>query len=232
MPKIRLYFPKKIANEVNLELTREQNHYLKNVMRRNVNDQIFIFNDDEEWVGEYITGGKEKILPIKMVRKKNEIPDIWMCFSLVKMRNINFLIEKVSEIGVKKFVPIVTDYSERINFNYERLKKIIIEAVEQSDSLNIPKLEKVVGLKKILGNWNEERRIILCDESVDSGNIMEFPLNEKKFAIFVGPIGGWSESEREVFDKKNPFKITLGKNILKADTAAIYSLACLRTLLM
>ena len=76
------------------------------------------------------------------IKKSEVIPDIWLCFALIKSKNINYLIEKVSEIGLKKIIPVETSYSEKYTPNYERLEKVCIEAVEQSESCSVPKLEK------------------------------------------------------------------------------------------
>ena len=160
MPKIRLYLNKKISNEDKIELSKDQIHYLKNVMRKKENDEIFIFNDEEEWLAEIEIIEKLILIPKKFIRKKSNKFNIWIYFGLIKNRNLNFLIEKVTEIGVNKIIPIQTAFSENINIKYDRLKKIIIEATEQSDSLLLPKLEDCKTLKGVLNNWDKERLII------------------------------------------------------------------------
>ena len=166
MPKIRLYLNKKISNEDKIELSKDQIHYLKNVMRKKENDEIFIFNDEEEWLAEIEIIEKLILIPKKFIRKKSNKFNIWIYFGLIKNRNLNFLIEKVTEIGVNKIIPIQTAFSENINIKYDRLKKIIIEATEQSDSLLLPKLEDCKTLKGVLNNWDKERLIIFCDEKL------------------------------------------------------------------
>ena len=118
---------------------------------------------------------------------------------------MNNLVEKISEIGVKKIVPMFSEFSSRIQININRFKKISIEAVEQSDSLSLPEISHPVSLPELLEDWDNERIIFLCDEL--GGNqilsakkiIKEY----KKFAIFIGPVGGWSLADREHFkDKK------------------------------
>ena len=126
-----------------------------------------------------------------------------------------------------------SEFSSRIRININRLKKISIEAVEQSDSLYLPEISHPVFLNELLENWDKERVIFLCDEMggkqiLSAKKIIK---EHKKFAIFVGPIGGWSLSDRNLFKDKKIHKLSLGRNILKADTAAIYSLSCMRALL-
>jgi 16S rRNA (uracil1498-N3)-methyltransferase len=200
-------------------------------MRKKENDEIFIFNDEEEWLAEIEIIEKLILIPKKFIRKKSNKFNIWIYFGLIKNRNLNFLIEKVTEIGVNKIIPIQTAFSENINIKYDRLKKIIIEATEQSDSLLLPKLEDCKTLKGVLNNWDKERLIIFCDEKLRVDK--PFKLNKsQKVAIFIGPVGGWSIKERELFENINHNKISLGENVLKVDTAAIVALAKIKGLLI
>ena len=222
MPRIRLYLKKNISKDEKIELSTHDFHYLKNVMRKKEDDKIIIFNDKEEWFAKILS--ENYLQPFKFSRKKIHKENIWIYFSLIKKRNIDYLIEKVSEIGVEKIIPIETDFSERISIKIDRLKKIIIEAVEQSNSLIIPELCNPVNLKSTLSNWDSDRIIILCDEQHKIDNKIKFS-REKKIAIFIGPIGGWSDKERILFDRIDHIKLSLGENILKADTAAILALS-------
>tara|TARA_Y100000991_G_scaffold213249_1_gene198657 strand:- start:183 stop:878 length:696 start_codon:yes stop_codon:yes gene_type:complete len=222
MPRIRLYLKKNISKDEKIELSTHHFHYLKNVMRKKEDDKILIFNDTEEWFAKILS--ENYLLPFEFSRKKINKENIWIYFSLIKKKNINYLIEKVSEIGVEKIIPIETDFSERISIKIDRLNKIIIEAVEQSNSLVIPELSNPVNLKSTLSNWDNNRTIILCDEKYEINNHIKLS-REKKLAIFIGPIGGWSDKERILFDRINHIKLSLGENILKADTAAILALS-------
>tara|TARA_B100000029_G_scaffold476899_1_gene521412 strand:- start:171 stop:776 length:606 start_codon:yes stop_codon:yes gene_type:complete len=200
-------------------------------MRKRDGDEIFIFNGEEEWKAKLSCKGGMKIVPINLIKKKMPSDDIWLCFSLIKSKNINYLIEKTTEVGVKRIVPIITEFSEKFNLNYERLNKIIIEAVEQSDAINVPKLQDTISLEELLDNWDEDRIIIFCDENRSGSKIFEIPFKKKKMAIFIGPVGGWSEKDKKFFKNKNVYNVNLGKNILKADTAAIISLSMVKELL-
>ncbi len=234
MPKVRLFFQEKIKKSKKIFPSFHQIHYLKNVMRKKDGDKIFIFDGEEEWSASLKVNKKISIFPTKLLRTKSLVQDIWICFGLVKLKNINTLIEKVTEIGTKKFYPLATKFSEKINLNFDRLEKIIIESVEQSNALSVPTLEKTINIRDFLKDWDEERVIVFCDERSGGKKFSTLPLGKyKKFAIFVGPVGGWSNEDLSLFEnKKNFFKVTLGTNILKADTAAIYSLSCLKNFLM
>ncbi len=234
MPQVRIYIQDVIKKNKYIYLEKQNIHYLKNVMRKKSGDNILVFNDNEEWLSKCFFEDEIKLNPEKLLRIKENVKDIWICFGLVKTRNIDFLVEKVSEIGVKKIFPMITSFSNRIPLNYERLKKISIEAVEQSNSLNLPLISKTKNIKEILNDWEEDRLIIFCDEKkgIDISEIKRNQYNFKKIAIFIGPIGGWSEEDRKLINKKNNLRINLGSNIMKADTAAIFSLSIFKGYLL
>ena len=236
MSKIRVFFENIIANKSEIVLSKSQSHYLVNVMRKNVGDKILIFNEkDGEWLSEIKSKKKEVILNILNQTKKPEerqSDDIWVCFGIVKSKNINYLIEKITEIGIKKIIPMKTQFSENFKLNYVRLNKIIIEAVEQSGGIELPKIINIKLFKDLLIKWDEERTIIVCDEREKDKMISSIIKEDisKKIAIFIGPIGGWSDSEIEQLKRrKNIFFVSLGDKILKADTAAIYALSCIKS---
>jgi 16S rRNA (uracil1498-N3)-methyltransferase len=231
MTKIRIYLNQKFFLDKPIPLSDQQFHYLKRVMRLEENDKFFIFNKEEEWLAKFSFKKKPSAFPIEFLRISDACPDIWLCFSLIKSKNLSYLIEKVSEIGVRRIVPIITSFSENFKLNYERLNKIIFEAVEQNDSLNIPELTKQVKLSDLMKNWDSERLILFCDEKRKGQRILDLPLKKKKIAIFIGPVGGWSSEDKNLFKNKNFYEIELGPNILKADTASIVALSAVRNLL-
>ena len=230
MSKIRLYIDRNFYKSLPISLDKEKSHYLKNVMRKKQNEEINIFNQNEEWVAKVTYKGGMKLLPKNLIRKSKINDDIWVCFSLIKSKKMNYLIEKISEIGVKKIVPIVSTFSESFTPNYSRLKKIALEAVEQSEGMNIPIIEEKKTLKEILNNWDLDRKIIFCDEKGNGTEIMKVKLMKKKLAIFIGPVGGWSEQDRQWFECLDFINVSLGSNILKVDTASLVSLFVLRNL--
>ena len=234
MPQVRIYIQEVIKKNKYIYLEKEKIHYLKNVMRKRTGDSILVFNDDEEWLSKCFFEDKFKLNPEKLLRNKQNIKDIWICFGLIKTKNIDLLVEKVSEIGVRKIYPMITSFSNRIPLNHERLKKISIEAVEQSNSLFIPIIGEVKSIKEILNNWEEDRLIIFCDEKdgIDISKINRKEYKFKKIAIFIGPVGGWSDEDRKLINKKDNLRINFGSNILKADTAAIFSLSIFKGYLL
>ena len=108
------------------------------------------------------------------------------------------MVEKVSEIGVKKIIPMITKYSNQIPLNFKRLKKISIEAVEQSNSLNLPEIVETKKFIEVISEWEDDRLIIFCDEKkgLNINKVERENNNFDKIAIFVGPVGGWADEER------------------------------------
>ncbi len=231
MSKIRLFFKEKIVDSKSISLDSEKTHYLKRVMRKKNGDKITIFNGKEQWEVE-LNLTEYTVKPEKKTGMLGFIPDIYLYFSLLKNKQTNYLIEKVCELGVKKIIPLKTEFSENFNPNLCRLKKVAIEAVEQSNGIFVPEIEKLSSLKEVLKNWNKERKVFFCDEDRKGKKISKISLSKKdKVAIFIGPVGGWSLRDKQLFESIEVNKINLGKNILKADTAAIVSLSGLQGLI-
>ena len=231
MSKIRLFFKEKIVNSKSIALDSEKTHYLKRVMRKKNGDKITIFNGKEQWEVE-LNLTEYTVKPEKKTGILGFVPDIYLYFSLLKNKQTNYLIEKVCELGVKKIIPLRTEFSENFNPNLCRLKKVAIEAVEQSNGILVPEIEKLSSLKEVLKNWNKERKVFFCDEDRKGKKISKISLSKKdKVAIFIGPVGGWSLRDKQLFESIEVNKINLGKNILKADTAAIVSLSGLQGLI-
>ena len=231
MSKIRLFFKEKIVHSKSIALDSEKTHYLKRVMRKKNGDKITIFNGKEQWQVE-LNLTEYTVKPEKKTGMLGFVPDIYLYFSLLKNKQTNYLIEKVCELGVKKIIPLKTEFSENFNPNLCRLKKVAIEAVEQSNGILVPEIEKLSSLKEVLKNWNKERKVFFCDEDRKGKKISKISLSKKdKVAIFIGPVGGWSVRDKHLFESIKVNKINLGKNILKADTAAIVSLSGLQGLI-
>tara|TARA_A100001035_G_scaffold47295_1_gene33982 strand:- start:1630 stop:2331 length:702 start_codon:yes stop_codon:yes gene_type:complete len=231
MSKIRLFFKEKIVNSKSIALDSEKTHYLKRVMRKKNGDKITIFNGKEQWEVE-LNLTEYTVKPEKKTGMLGFVPDFYLYFSLLKNKQTNYLIEKVCELGVKKIIPLKTEFSENFTPNLCRLKKVAIEAVEQSNGILVPEIEKLSSLKEVLKNWNKERKVFFCDEDRKGKKISKISLSKKdKVAIFIGPVGGWSLRDKQLFESIEVNKINLGKNILKADTAAIVSLSGLQGLI-
>lgn len=224
----RLYTKQQLKENQSLRLEQSHLHYLQNVMRFKVNEQFRIFNAND---GEFIATiesfeKKEVFVNIKAQLKKPilETP-LTLALSLIKPDKMFDAINMAVQIGVTEIIPIIAERSQVHTINLERLAKIVIEAVEQSERLSIPKYDSPLNLKEFLKSNNYEM-VIYANENEDNHNQMfkieSFPTN---VAYLVGPEGGFSESEFAVLKSfSNLRSISLGPNVLRAETATIAGL--------
>ena len=155
--KIRLYFSDKIQSDLISHLPKEQSHYLKNVMRMEPGDSLSVFNSQGEWNAtiENYKKGEVFVKILNKVRDKEKEKNVWLAFSLIKQNPLNFMIQKTTELGVQKFIPLVCERSTVKDINFQRVKKIIIESSEQSNRLSIPEITKKESLKNFLNFFHE-----------------------------------------------------------------------------
>ena len=223
---IRLYFPDKIQSDLSSHLTNEQTHYVKDVMRLKIGDKLSIFNTLGEWnaaIESYEKNGA-KIKIMEKARDKDNEKNIWLAFSPIKQNSLNFLIQKGTELGVQKFIPILSDRTIVREVNIERIKKIIVEASEQSNRISVPEINIPDSLKNFLSIFPRNGCLIFCDINSNQNNLKN--IFEKKVdgpvCILIGPEGDFSENERKmIIDHNQTYSISLAKNILKAETAAL-----------
>ena len=223
---IRLYFPDKIQSDLSSHLTSEQTHYVKDVMRLKTGDKLSIFNTLGEWnaaIESYEKNGA-KIKIMEKVRDKDNEKNIWLAFSPIKQNPLNFVIQKGTELGVRKFIPILSDRTIVREVNIERIKKIIVEASEQSNRISVPEINKPDSLKNFLSIFPKNGCLIFCDINSNQNNLKN--IFEKKvdgpMCILIGPEGDFSENERKmIIDHNQTYSISLAKNILKSETAAL-----------
>ena len=224
--KIRLYFSNKIHSELISHLTKDQSHYVKDVMRLKVGDLLSIFNDQGEWNAkiENYEKNKANIKILEKVRNMKNENNIWLAFSPIRQNPLNFMIQKTTELGIQKFIPIICERSMVKDINIERIKKIIIESSQQSNRISIPDITKKESLINFLNLFPKKGRIIFCDINCKKSNLKNV-LSKKiegPTCILIGPEGDFSENERQsIIDLNQTFSISLASNILRAETAAI-----------
>ena len=172
MSNIRLFFPKSLSLNLTATLDKSQSHYVSKVMRIKENEVFSLFNISGEWEAKILGISKNivKFNVTKQLRQKENFKELWLAFSPIKSNYFNFMMQKATELGVTKFLPIIFDRTIVRKINKERLEKVIIEAAEQSERLDIPKIEKPVDLKLLLSEWPEDRKLVYCDEKISYGN--------------------------------------------------------------
>ena len=216
MSNIRLFYPKNIIENSTILLSKEHTHYVANVMRMKRGSNINFFNKDGEWLSEIIFLDKNRI-EIKFINKIKEpskLINIELAICLVKKAPMETVLQKATELGVSKIVPIVSDRTEIKELNLERANKIVIEATEQSNQMSPPEISKVTKLKNYIEALESK---ILFFADVNSSNKLEsknFKLGITN-CILIGPEGDFSPSERQLILKKsNIVPFSLSKNMI------------------
>ena len=233
--KVRIYLDKKLNLDLDLILEKEDAHYLKNVMRLREGDNVFLFNSkDGEFKGEIISSDKKntKVKLISKIENINKPGKISLIFSLIKSSKLDYLIQKCTEIGVKSFIPVISEKSVAKNFNIKRTEKIIKESCEQSKQLFLPAIHAVEKLEKKLKSLNKNSIVFFADINSSNKKIEEVLKNNKnrEFYLLVGPEGDFSLKERDLLKSMNNcIPISLGQNILRSETAAVAGLAILNS---
>ena len=228
MSNIRLFFPKSLSLNLTSKLDKLQSHYISKVMRIKSNEVFSLFNSSGEWEAKIkeISKGIVEFNITKQLRQKENNKEIWLAFSPIKSNYFNFMIQKATELGVTKFIPIVFDRSVVRKINHNRLEKIIIEASEQSNRINVPVLEKCQNLKNFLSKNNKKIELIFTDLNTENKKLDVKKTTDKPICVIIGPEGDFSEKERkEILSFEGVKKININENILRSETAAISALS-------
>jgi 16S rRNA (uracil1498-N3)-methyltransferase len=214
-----------------VSLDEGQSHYLLHVLRAEAGDRVLLFNGrDGEWQGEIATASKRGVAVALRARTASqaEAPDVWLLFAPVKKTPSDYLVQKATELGVRKLQPVFTRRTIVTRLNQERLKANAVEAAEQSARLSVPEIGEAMTLEKLLDNWPRERRIFFCDEGGNATPLAQAAreTDEGPAAVLTGPEGGFDPNEREDLRARAfVIPVTLGPRILRADTAALAALA-------
>ena len=224
MSNIRLFFSESLSINLESKLNKSQSHYLTKVMRIKIGDNFSLFNSNGEWLAKIldISKGIVEFIIIEKLRHKDITKEIWLAFSPIKSNYFNFMIQKATELGVTRFIPIIFDRTIVRKINKERLEKIIIEATEQSNRINIPTLEKPQNLKKFLSNNLKKIDLVFTDLNTKKKKLEINKEANKPLCAIVGPEGDFTEKERElILNFKSVKSININQNILRAETATI-----------
>ena len=236
-PKTRIFVNKSISSNLIIYVKEKQHHFLKNVMRIKVNDEINVFDGiSGEWNSKVISISRENtaLRVIENIKKMQSSSDLWLIFAPIKQNRMSIAIQKATEIGVSKIIPCFTEYTNFNKVNLKNLHQNAIEASEQSQRLDIPNIEKEVDLKSLLLNWPKDRKLIYCDEkNRDKKSIIETITTLKntanKWSVLIGPEGGFSDAEQDLILKNNNVvSVSLGSTVLRSDTAITVALFCIK----
>lgn len=238
----RLFLDLPLGDGQAVPLSRDDSHYLINVMRRSEGDGIRLFNGrDGEWQAVVIHAHKKSAVLTCETRNRPQtgVPDLWLLFAPVKRQKNELIVEKATELGAAEIRPVITARTQSERMRLDRFEAIAKEAAEQTERLDLPAIHDADRLDAVLDGWDEARTLIYCDEAGDDG---ERPwggetgrgapmldvirdIGDGPAAILIGPEGGFSVEERARL-RALPFvrAVTLGPRILRAETAAIAAL--------
>lgn len=242
---IRLYVDVPLAEGGTAPLDDGQSHYLRDVMRRKEGHEVAVFNArDGEFVATITQLGKKKGEARLGARRRalEKEPDLWLLFAPVKRAPLDYIVQKATELGAARLVPVATERAVVARINEERLSAIATEAAEQCGRLSVPIVAPLEKLDAALDVWPAGRQLIFCDESGDDPDaewggrggraapalesLRPFDGDPGPWAVLIGPEGGFSPRERaRLRALEFVIPITLGPRILRADTAAVAALA-------
>ena len=221
MSNIRLFFSESLYINLKSKLDKTQSHYIHKVMRIKEGQNFSLFNQSGEFEAkvENIIKGIVEFSVEKKLRSADNPTEIWLAFTPIKLNYLNLMIQKATELGVTRFIPLLTDRTVVRKINEKRIKKIIVEASEQSNRLNLPTLDKLKNLEEFL---KENIDITILFGDLNSKNKKIDIKRDEPLCILIGPEGDFSIKEREIISKmKNIIPINVNKNILRSETAAI-----------
>ena len=226
MSNIRLFFSDTLSANMIDKLDKNQSHYLSKVMRVKENEVFSLFNKEGEWEAK-VLGIFKNIVEfkiIKQLRQKEITKELWLAFSPIKSNYQNFMLQKATELGVTKFLPIILDRTVVRKINKDRLEKIVIEASEQSNRINIPMIESAQDLNDFLNKNSMD--LIFADLNSNIKKVDKSKLTDKPVCIIIGPEGDFSETEREkILSFKDVQALKINENVLRSETAVISAIS-------
>ena len=222
--KIRLHVEHPLGPGQAVPLTPEQAHYLFAVMREGVGSRIALFNGrDGEWTAEVSAAAKKGGVLTCLAQAAPQLspPDLWLIFAPIRKERTDFIVEKATELGCARILPVQTEFTNAQRIRQDRLQAHALEAAEQCLGTYVPEVADLVALRRLMAGWDPARRVLWADESLVGAAEALAGLPPGPWAILIGPEGGFSEAERGWL-RGLPFvvPVSLGPRILRADTAA------------
>ncbi len=225
----RLFVPGPLVSGQELTLDGTQGHYLARVMRVSQGDAVILCDDTTgEWTARIFHAGKRDVgLRIEAcLRPREEVPDYTLCAALLKKDRFDLVLEKATELGVRRIQPVLTRRCVADKLNLDRARAIVSEAAEQCARTALPELEAPISLAALLRDWSAERSLFFADETGGSPAASAFAANPGPAALLVGPEGGFDDDERAAIRQlAQASAITLGPRILRGETASIAATA-------
>ena len=217
----RLFVETPLAAGSSIALDGAPANYLANVLRLAPGALVKLFDDRTgEWLGELVEAGRKRVtLAVReQIRPREPVPDLWLLFAPIKRGRIDWLVEKATELGVARLVPVLTQRTIVDRLNLDRLRAHSIEAAEQCERTALPELAEPARLDRLLDGWPVERILYFADEG--GGEPLAIAAAPGPAAILIGPEGGFTDAERAAISAVPAARpVSLGPRILRADTA-------------
>ncbi len=233
-PRLRLYVPQGFAANSACILNGAQAHYVGNVMRGQVGESVALFNGrDGEWLAHIEDISKKSVsLTVQiMVKSQKASPDMWLAFAPLKNK-VDFVVEKAVELGVSALLPVYTRHAVVRSLNREKMDAYVIEAAEQCERMDVPRIEEFRDVNALLASWPSDRTLLFADESGEGQDLKTLLPSLSmggKYAVIIGPEGGFSQEERMMLRAHPGVKaFGLGPRVLRADTAMVAALSCMQ----
>ena len=228
MSNIRLFHPENITENTTGLLSKEHTHYVVNVMRLKRGSNINFFNKNGEWLSEIVFLDRDRV-EVKFLNKLKEPTknsNIELAICLVKKSPMDTILQKATELGVSKIIPIVSERTEVKELNFERANRIVVEATEQSNQLIPPQISEITKLKDFLKDLSDSSKLLFADVNSKDKLKAEALKEAKTLSVLIGPEGDFSPSERElILSNSNAVPFTISRNILRSDTAVISAIS-------
>lgn len=228
--RVRLFVEQPLAEGARVALSAAQAHYLLHVMRARTGNRVSVFNGrDGEWLASIAEPTRRDCVLAceQQTQRQTKDDDLWLVFAPIKKTPADYVTQKATELGVSVLQPVMTRRTIVHRVNSERMRANAIEAAEQSGRLTVPEIRAPLGLAQLLREWPNERKLLFCDER-GAPPILEAlrDLSPRPWAILTGPEGGFDDEERKAIRAlPSTLPVSLGKRILRADTAALGTLA-------
>jgi 16S rRNA (uracil1498-N3)-methyltransferase len=219
-----------LAASSTVELDRERAHYLLDVMRRKVGDRVRLFNaEDGEWSSTIAAADRKRCrltVEDQLRAPAEEETGPTLLFAPIKKARMELLVEKATELGVGRLLPVRTRRSVVDRINLERLQTIAIEAAEQCERLTVPEILELQTLDRVLDAWPDDVLLYVADETGGGEPLLQALQPARPAAFLIGPEGGFDPAElARLGEHPAVVKVDLGPRILRAETAAMAVLA-------
>jgi 16S rRNA (uracil1498-N3)-methyltransferase len=223
----RLYVEQALSQDASLSLEGPAANYLANVLRLGAGARVKLFDDRTgEWLAGIVDAGRKRVslTVLERLREREQVPDVWLLFAPIKRGRTDWLVEKATELGAARLVPVLTQRTIVDRLNLERLRAHSVEAAEQCERTALPELAEPARLTALLRDWPAGRTLYFADEA--GGEPLAAAARPGPAALLIGPEGGFTDEERSAISALAGAKpVSLGPRILRADTAAIAALA-------